>query len=263
MLINVPVRLFGCFTCHMNKTILTILILIIQLPVIGQEIVHEDGYYDLKIGVYQTKSLNSELIRIKPRVIEPETIFSDQNNSAFLRVQDKAVALFDRVNDKGISKAVGVLAKTSVIHVDTIFYQEIFKDTSTEWNLTFNVWYAITINGKQYYTDYKIHDFIALRKELTTYNQELLLVSQSTGYDEYFDNGYPDYFFVVILNDKNEITYNSETLDFDYGDEFWDAELMGSVSTKMTEIGFEFELFGIEDSFKGVWTGKELKKYGR
>lgn len=247
----------------MKKTILIILTLIIQLPVFGQEIVRQDGYYDLKFGVYKTKSLDKKLIGFKSSVIEPQTEFKNEDNSAFLKVQDKVIALFDRVNDKGTAKPIGVLTKTSVIQVDTIFYKEIFKDTTKEWSLTFNVWYAITINGQQYYTDYKVHDFIALQKEMPKYNQEFLLVSQNTGYDEYYDNGYPNHFFVAVLNDKNEIIYNSEILDFDYGDEFWDAELMSSVSTEMTENGFEFKLSGLEDNFKGIWTGKELKKYGR
>ncbi|HYG38323.1 MAG TPA: hypothetical protein VD908_06885 [Cytophagales bacterium] len=247
----------------MKNTILTILTLIIQLSVFGQEIVREDGYYDLKVGAYETKSIDKELIGFKSIVIEPQTEFKNGDNSAFLKVKDKVIALFDRVNDKGSAKPVGVLTKTSVIQIDTIFYKEIFKDTTKEWSLTFNVWYAITINGQQYYTDYKVHDFIALQKEMPKYNQEFLLVSQSTGYDEYYDNGYPNHFFVVVLNDKNEIIYNSEILDFDYGDEFWDAELMSSVSTEMTENGFEFKLSGLEDNFKGVWKGEELKKYGR
>ena len=244
----------------MNKTILTILTSIILLPVFGQEIVQHDGYYDLKFGIYETKSVDKELIGFKPRVIEPQTEFKNEDNSAFLKVKGKVIALFDRVNDKGTAKPVGVLTKTSFIQVDTIFYKEIFKDTTKEWSLTFNVWYAITINGKQYYTDYKIHDFIALQKKMPKYNQEFILVSQSTGYDEYYDNGYPNHFFIVILNEKNEITYNSEILDFDYGDEFWDTELMGSVSTEMTENGFEFNLSGLEENLNGIWTGKELKK---
>ena len=171
----------------MNKTILTILTSIILLPVFGQEIVQHDGYYDLKFGIYETKSVDKELIGFKPRVIEPQTEFKNEDNSAFLKVKGKVIALFDRVNDKGTAKPVGVLTKTSFIQVDTIFYKEIFKDTTKEWSLTFNVWYAITINGKQYYTDYKIHDFIALQKKMPKYNQEFILVSQSTGYDEYYD----------------------------------------------------------------------------
>ena len=247
-------------TCHMNKPLLTILILIFQVSVFGQETVQQDGYYDLKIGIYQTKSLDKELIGSNPTVIEPQTKFQSKANSAFLKVQDNAIALFDRINDEGTAKPLGVLTQTSVIQVDTVFYREIYRDTSKEWMLTFNVWYAITLNGEQYYTDYKIHDFIGLQEELAKYNQQFLLVAQSTGYDDYYDRGYPNHFFAVILNDNFDMSYNSEIFNFDYGEEFWDVELMRSVETEMTEKGFEFKLYGIEDNFEGIWTGSELKK---
>jgi len=246
----------------MNKTILTILILIIQLPVIGQEIVRQDGYYDFKIGIYETKSLDKNLFEFKPSIIEPQTKFNSNENTAFLKVNGKVIALFDRINDLGTAKSVGVLTKTSAIQVDTIFYNGIFKDTTKEWSLTHNVWYAITLNEKKYYTDYKIHDYVALKKNLPTFNQEFLLVAQSTGYDGYYDIGYPNFFFVVVLDEKNEIMFDSKILDFDYGDEFWDAELMGSVSTETTDKGFEFKLYGIEEKIEVVWTGKEIKTAG-
>lgn len=247
----------------MNKTILIILTLIVQLPVFGQETVLQEGYYDLKVGIYDVKSLDKELIGLKQNVIVPQTKFKSEVNTAFLKVQDKVIALYDRLNDSGTINPIGVLTKTSIIQIDTIFYKNIFKDTTKEWSLTFNVWYAITINGQKYYTDYKIHDHIALREKLDKYNQELLLVSQSTGYDEYYDKGYPNHFFVVVLNENNDIIYESEILEFNYGNEFWDAELMGSVSTKMTEKGFEFKLYGLEDNLNRIWTGKELKKLDR
>ena len=174
------------------------MIILIQLSAFGQETVRQENYYDFMVGVYETKSINKELIGFEPAVIEPQTKINSVDNSAFLKVENKVIALFDRVNDLGTTKPIGVLAKSSVIQVDTIFYNEIYKDTTKEWFLTFNVWYAITINGQKYYTDYKIHDFIALRKNLDKYNQEFLLVSQSTGYDDYYDIGYPNHFFVVI-----------------------------------------------------------------
>ena len=76
----------------------------------------------------------------------------------------------------------------------------------------------------------------------------------------YYDRGYPNHFFAVILNDNFDMSYNSEIFNFDYGEEFWDVELMRSVETEMTEKGFEFKLYGIEDNFEGIWTGSELKK---
>lgn len=241
----------------MNKTTLTILTLIFHISAFGQVIVRQDNYSNFKFGVYQTKSIDSEIIGFKPLVIEPQTKFIDGEQTAFLKIENKAIALFDKINDSGASKPVGVLTKTSVIQVDTIFYREIYKDTTKEWFLTFNVWYAITINGQQYYTDYKVHDFIGYKKKLDKYNQKLLLVSQNTGYDEFYDNGYPNYFFVAILNNKNELIFDSKILDFDYGDEYWEPEF---VTTQMTDKGFEFIINGLNNNFKAIWSGKDLIK---
>lgn len=229
------------------------LILILQLPVVGQVIVQRDDYTDFKIGIYKTKSSDKDIIGLKPLVIEPQTKIIDRENTAFLKVEDNVIALFENVNDKGINKPVGILTKTSVIEVDTVFYREIYKDPTKEWFLTFNVWYAITINGQKFYTDYKIHDFIAFEKKLDKFNQEFLLVSQNTGYDGYYDVGYPEYFFVLVLNAKKSMVYESKILDFENGDEFWEPDY---VKTQFTDNGFEFVI----DKYKAVWTGKDLIK---
>jgi len=244
----------------MNKVILTILILTIEFCAFGQEIVQQDNYYDLKQGIYKTQSLGKDLIESKLQIIKPQESYVDKENIAFLKVTDNEIVLFDQINDLGTKKPIGLLTETSIIEVDTIFYNEIYNDPTKDWYLTFNVWYAIKINGRTFYTDYKIHDRIAYQKEINDFNQKFLLISQSTGYDEYYDRGYPNYFFIAVLNQENEMIFNSSILDFDYDDEFWDAELMGTVKTKMNESGFEFTLHGPNESYTATWTGKELKK---
>ena len=229
--------------------------MIIHISVFGQKKVMTDTYYNVKNGVYKTKSLDKKLIGRNLSVIKPQTTIKNIKNPAFIKVKNKAIALFDRINDLGTTKPLGVLTKTSVVQVDTIFYKEIYKDATTKNNLTFNVWYAISINGKHYYTDYKIHDCIAYRQKIDNLNQEFLLISQSTGYDEYYDNGYQNYFFVAILNDNQELIYTSDFLDFDYGYEFYDES---TVSTKITMKGLEFTIYGSDSEFKGIWTGKKL-----
>ena len=242
----------------MNKMIITILALTVHLSSFGQEIIRQDGYYQINQGVYETKSLDKELISLESISVEPQTKFLREEGVAFIKVNGTGVALFDNINDSGTEKSSYVLTKTSVVKVDTIFYNEIFKDPAKEWALTFNVWYAITINGRSYYTDYKIHDFLAFELEYPKYNQEFLLVSQSTGYDDFYDIGYPNYFFIVILDEKNEMIFESEILDFDYGDEFWD-EISMSSATKLTERGLEFSIIGLEEEYKGIWNGKKLE----
>jgi hypothetical protein len=64
----------------------------------------------------------------------------------------------------------------------------------------------------------------------------------------------------VILNAQKEMIFNSKILKFDYGYEYFDNKLMGSISVKATDNGFEFTLNGLEEKYRGLWTGKELKK---
>ncbi|WP_108809097.1 hypothetical protein [Aquimarina spinulae] len=85
------------------------------------------------------------------------------------------------------------------------------------------------------------------------------LVSQNTGYDEFYDNGYPEYFFVIILDTKNQIVFISKLLDFNYGDEFWESEFNVKISYK--ENGnFKFTIIGLDEKYTGIWNGQELKK---
>ena len=201
----------------MKRNTLTLFILIIQIAAFGQEIVKEDDYFKSKQGIYEPQSLHPKWTARQVSIIESQTRVYTEGKTALLHPKNETIALFDRINDKGIAQPVGVLSTVSFIQVDTIFYREIFKRPTKEWSLTFNVWYAITLNGQQYYTDYKIHDRLSFKKELDEHQQTFLLISQSTGYDEYYDIGYPNYFFVIVLNENDEMVYKSEILDFDYG----------------------------------------------
>ena len=220
----------------------------------SQTKIRTDNYFEPKIGIYETKSLekifNSPLI---PR----QTKYNKGENVGLLYVGDKAVALFDRINDKGKNQPVGILTKTSFIDVDTIFYNEIYRDTTKAWHVTYNVWYAIKINGKRYYTDYQIHDFIAFETFLEKFNQTFLLVAKSTGYDYFIDNGYPNEFFALILDKKNELVFETKLFDFNYSDEFWEVNL-GSLVTKFENDKFEFTIKGVDTNFTAKWTGKEM-----
>ena len=153
-----------------------------------------------------------------------------------------------------------MLTETSVSKIDTSFYNEIYKDNNHDWRLTFNVWYAVEINGRIFYTDYKVHNNIAHQEDLPLFSQNFLLVAQSTGYDEFYDNGYPEHFFVVVLDEGNQIIFESSILEFSYGDEFWDVEFMNSVETENTNEGFQFTIHGIEEDFSATWTGEKLLK---
>jgi hypothetical protein len=239
------------------KIILYISLMFASSNVLAQEIVQKDSYDDPKIGVYETKSLSFDRDNFK--IIKPQTNFTEKENTAFIYVGDEPVGLFDRVNNHGDLKPVGFLKETSIVEIDTIFYNAIYQDTTKDWFVTFDVWYALKINGQQFFSDYQIHSFIAYKTDLEQLNQKFLLVAQSTGYDYYYDLGYPNKFFVAVLDENNLIKYTSKIINFDYGDEFWEPEI-GTINVEMTNEGFSFTINGIDDSYSATWTGEELKK---
>jgi len=244
---------------HLKKLYFLILISLFHFLMNGQVIIKSDNYYKKKSGVYITKSLNSQVNQKEYNHIEPQKQFKDSKNIAFLHIQNKKIALFEKMPKNGIQKKLGYLKETSIIEIDTIFYNRIYNDQTKEWSLTFDVWYGFRINGECYYADFKTHDFISYKSELKQFDQKFILVSQNTGYDEYYDNGYPEYFFVMILNTDNKIVYTSELLDFNYGDEFWESEF--NVKTSYMDNGnFKFTIIGIDEKYTGIWNGKELKK---
>lgn len=241
----------------MTKNVLTILIIFLQLFVNAQEIVRQDSYYNVKKGIYETKSLVGEMITIKTPVIAPQTKFIEDKKTAFIKIETDSIALFNKINDQGNNKPIGVLKKTSIIQIDTIFYREIYKDTTKEWAITFNVWYSIRINDKQYYTDYQIHDFLAYKIRIEELEQYFLLIAQSTGFDYHYDVGYPNKFFVMILDNNKETFFTSHIFDYNYADEFLIQEL-DYITLEIENEGLTFTIHGALDKFIGKWTGKEL-----
>ncbi len=242
----------------MKNSLILLLSTLLTSGLYAQTRIYSNSYDNHKQGVYELKSL---IPAEKPLIIQPQTEFNDSLNVGFIYVDKNVIALFDRINDKGDRKPVGVLTKTSIVKVDTIYYNEIYVDTTKGWFVTFNVWYAVKINGTKYYTDYQIHDRIIYKADLSKFRQKFLLIAQSTGYDFSFAVGYPNNFFISILNQKNEIVYSSKILDFDYGDEFWSKEFL---STRVESRGFVFTIKGMENGAKkdysAEWTGKELIK---
>ena len=243
----------------MTKINLLIIISIFHFIANGQVLVKSDNYAEMESGVYKTKSLDTLLIHQNLPKIKSQKEFNESKEVAFLQIQDKKIVLFDRIGKDSGQKAIGFLNESTIVEIDTIFYNRIYKDPTKDWFLTFDVWYGLRIDGNCYYTDFKIHDFIAYETKLKEFDQKFFLVAQNTGYDGLYDNGYPEYFFVVVLNSENQIVFQSKLLDFNYGDEFWESEF--NITTEINKNGnFEFTILGIDESYSGIWTGNELKK---
>ena len=113
-----------------------------------------------------------------------------------------------------------------------------------------------------YYTDYDIHDSpeIEVIKEL---NQKVLIVGQNTGYDYAYHLGYPEYFFLLFLNENNEVIFESEILDIRIGDEFAMKEDFLETSWNEKTKNFEITLFNQFETERKeleiLWNGKEMK----
>lgn len=214
-----------------------------------------DGYGDGKIGKYSRLSTDSTLLRTTHDSLAPQTkitLFTEQ--SAFFFPPSSGILLFKDRHDK--SGAVKLL-KPSLLHIDTIFYEQIFKSENV-YPYSFAVWYAIKINGLSYYTDYQPHDFVAFTHMLPDH-QLFMLFALKTGYDNYYATGYPNHFHAVVFSVRDHMLtlfYCSEELPFICEDEFWEPEWVKY--RDLTSDGvLEFELFG-QNNYKAIWTGKKL-----
>jgi|GEM_PF-140378 len=217
-------------------------------------------YYNFRnTGFYETQSVKQ--VKNTLPVISSQTNYVNSGKTRLIHIDKNPIALFEAPNND--EAPVGILTKTSFVETDTIFYNEILQNAADESLLTFNVWYAIKINGKRYYTDYQLHDYIPYKKKLTAFNQTFLLIAKSTGKDEIYDVDYPDDFFAIFLDKNEKIFYVSDILDFEFENEYFDAKSFASMATTSEDGAFEF----VVADFAGSWDGKKFKsrkinKYG-
>lgn len=248
------------------------------------EQVYTDLFYEnLKKGKYQVKSEDPTFIissstKIDGMILRDTALLN--SSSLMYLATDKPIALFTKTGNVTTSDIAGVLTTSTLVDVDTIFYNAIYIDAKeapmsmqqwsdlvsndgdyyTKYPLTYNVWYAININNKKYYTDHKLHDFIEFSTYIPSKNQILLVCSQSTGYDGVYDLGYPDFYYVLILQkDKDgwKQLYRSEQLDLNDGGsgEYGLSELY---PREVTKKGGNIEI-NFADFFTVIWTGKTVK----
>lgn len=243
----------------MRLIILTILTFTFSIA-IGQVNMVADGYHKkFKNGVYINQSTDSSRLHSVKNTITPQTTISLlDDKTAFVFPPAKGLLLFsDRKNKSQLSK----LTKPSLVQIDTVFYNQIYQRDSGAL-FSFDVWYAIKINGDTYYMDFQPQDFLAFQFKLPDHKQLLTIYGQSTGYDNYYDNGYPNNFHVVVFSIQDylmKVFYCSDQLPFDYGDEFW--EVSGSMKYQYIADKKElnFEIYGTPN-YKAKWTGKTLTR---
>jgi len=221
------------------------------------------SYENIISGVYTQKSTSEEFISLDlPEVGNQIKIIETNEGVDFIKVNKTSIVLFDSHNIE-TNKPIGKISRTIPVTVDSVFYKEIYRDYSKPWSISFNVWNRIIIDNKPYYTDCDIHDYSIL-EPIDELQQKVLIIGQCTGYDYAYHLGYPEYFFLIIMNENNEVLYESKILDITIGDEFamkedflktnWNNE------TKTFELTFSNQL-EIEEkrSIKVFWNGKKMR----
>jgi len=226
----------------------------------GQVDIVADGYQDkFKNGRYVNQSTDSTQLHKVKNIITPQTVITLlDDKTALIFPPQQGILLF---KDRLIKSLPKKILKPTLVQVDTIFYNQIYQlDSGTLYS--FDVWYAVKINGDTYYMDYQPQDFLAFQQKLPDHKQLLTIYGQSTGYDNYYANDYPNNFHVVVFSIKDntmKIFYCSDQLPFDYEDEFWDVPESMKYQYIADKKELEFEIYGTPN-YKAKWTGKTLKR---
>lgn len=248
------------------------------------EAIYSHNYNTIQRGNYITKSTSKEYTQSTTNIIDGHLL----NDTSFLNsyrcmylANEEPIVLFKNMKPKSKEDVAGIFNGGSLIEVDTIFYNTVYIDsdkapmTFEEWysytdngtlefgtfSMTFDIWYALKINGKEYYTDYKVHNYIEYKEYLKQKDQILLICSQGTGYDGNYDLGYPDFYEIIVLGRKdNRWTpiYRSSKLDLnDRGaEEFGIGEYFFS-HTPYTDSKGNF-IIVLEELCKLTWSGTNL-----
>lgn len=158
----------------------------------------------------------------------------------------------------------GKLTSPSLAAVDTVFYNQVYlQKTGGADKYSFDICYSLRIDGKRYYTDFRPHDFTAFRYPVVYHKQLFMLASQDIGYEVYADKGYPEHFHIVVFDMESsgiKTRFVSEELPFQYGLEFLDESDHAIKSEyNAADQSFRIEIKGLNETYKGVWNGSELK----
>lgn len=245
-----------------------------------------EEYRTIQRGKYQPKSIDKKYVSSQYNIIEPfrlkDISFIESTKCMYL-ANDEPVALFKNRNPKKQSDVAGILQSSTLVDVDTVFYNAVYIDSDKapmsfeEWYshieedssvflkkpLTYDVWYAVNINGKKYYTDYKLHNYIEYKDHIAQKEQVLLICSQGTGYDGGYDRGYPDFYEVVVLGKSDKAngwkhTYRSQRLDLNNGgaDEYGLNDYFMENKPSLDSDGNY--VINLGELCKLIWTGERL-----
>lgn len=230
----------------------------------AQEFVVAPFNFNIQNGSYTPASTNAQALAATAQEIAPQTFMQKPDpNMSLLFPQAGGILLFKSKDLKDPLNVAGKLVAPSLAIVDTIFHNQVYnqKTAGTE-KYSFDMCYSLRIDGKRYYTDFRPHT-IDYRYPLVYHKQLFMVASQEMGYEMYADKGYPEHFRIAVFNMQDggiQMHFTSEQLPFNYGLEFLDeSDNVITSEYKAEDQSFRVEIKGLNETYKGVWDGKELK----
>jgi hypothetical protein len=231
----------------------------------AQQFVVAPFNFNIQNGAYTPASTNAKALAEVKTEIPPQTFMQNPDpNLSFIFPNAEGILLFKSKNMKDLGNVAGKLTTPSMTIVDTIFHNQVYRQkVDGVEKYSFDMCYALLIDGRRYYTDFRPHYFTAFRYPLVYQKQLFMLASQDMGYDVYADKGYPEHFHIAVFDMQNggiKTRFVSEELPFHYGNEFLDDSDHAIKSEyKAEDQSFFIEIKGLNETYKGVWNGKELK----
>lgn len=231
---------------------------------LAQEFVVAPFNFNIQNGSYTPASTNAKALAEVKTEIPPQTFMQRPDpNLSLLYPQSGGILLFKSKNLKDLTNVAGRLTNPSMAVVDTIFHNQVYRQkVDGVEKYSFDMCYALLIDGKRYYTDFRPHT-VDYRYPLVYHKQLFMVASQEMGYEMYADKGYPEHFHIAVFDLQNggiKTRFVSEELPFHYGYEFLDESDNAIKSEyKVADQSFWIEIQGLNETYKGVWNGKELK----
>ncbi len=241
------------------------LVLLCAGPALAQEFVVAPFNFNVQNGSYTPAGTNAQTLAATTREIAPQTFLQKPDpNMSLLFPQPGGILLFKSKNLKDPANVAGKLVAPSLATVDTIFHNQVYHQKSGGTNkYSFDMCYALRIDGQRYYTDFRPHTFIDFRYPLVYHKQLFTIAAQDMGYEVYADKGYPEHFHIAIFDMQNggiQMHFASEELPFQFGLEFLDeSDKVIQSEYRAENQSFYIEIKGLNETYKGVWNGKELK----
>ncbi|WP_416864619.1 MAG: hypothetical protein ACMVP2_18805 [Imperialibacter sp.] len=227
----------------------------------GQNILRSPTYFEMVPGAYELQSTSprfSTTAKIDAQ-LEIERI---QGNTGYIVPPKNGVTLFKNSSPKSSIDVAGRLYSNSIIELFEIEYRTTYQNPDTTWKFSHEVWYKIFINGQVYFTDFRVHE-LEMARQLPKFSQDVALAFQDTGYDYFYDNGYPEHFHFLAFKKTAGglvLEFDSQELDFKCDCEFWELDT-DTYEWKILDNGSLFiKLDGYKDSFVGTWDGRSLTK---